>query len=175
MKLRTGEMIDIRIAQVEDAEHMISFVQKVGDETDFLTFSSIDFTTSIEEEKKIIQTHLDTDNKIFLLAIVDMEIVGMLNVNASPKPRLKHIGEFGVSVLQKHWGKSIASILINTMIDWAKQNSSIRKINLKVNVENTRAISLYERLGFEYEGRVTRDLYINGVFFDSHLMGMEFD
>jgi RimJ/RimL family protein N-acetyltransferase len=40
---------------------------------------------------------------------------------------------------------------------------------------NTRAIALYERLGFRFEGQRHRTYMINGVAIDDHLMGYVFD
>jgi len=51
----------------------------------------------------------------------------------------------------------------------------VRKVNLRVRVDNTRAIALYESLGFVTEGRLTRDTAENGEFFDALIMGKAID
>ena len=51
----------------------------------------------------------------------------------------------------------------------------VRKINLKVRVDNVAAIRLYERMGWVHEGRTTRDTLIDGAFADCLLMGREVD
>ncbi|MEL7120979.1 MAG: GNAT family N-acetyltransferase [Bacteroidota bacterium] len=107
--------------------------------------------------------------------MIDEELVGMLNVVASPKPRLQHVGEFGVSVLKNHWNKGIASLLINRMISWAEKSKIIKKINLKVLQNNDVAFQLYKRLGFEIEGLLRRDFFVKGVYYDAYMMGMLID
>ena len=173
--LKTGEQLIIREATRSDASDMIQYVKQVGDETDFLTFEGSQFNKSEQEEITIIQEHKDRPNQIFLLALIDEELVGMLNVVASPKPRLQHVGEFGVSVLKSHWNKGIASILIKMMISWAEESKIIKKINLKVLQNNKVALQLYKRLGFEIEGLLRRDFFIKDVYYDAYMMGMIVD
>ena len=66
----------------------------------------------------------------------------------------------------------IGEELIRYLIDWSRSSGIIRKINLKVRTDNARGIRLYKKLGFEEEGTVRRDFQLDGVFYDSMLMGM---
>lgn len=171
--LHTGEELTIREANISDAAAIIEFIKAVGDESDNLTFSSVDFKTTLEEEVVILQNHKDQDNQIFIIALIDDQIVGQLNVHGSTKPRLRHIGEFGISTRKQHWGKGIATAVLIYMLDWAKSNPVIKKINLKANLSNKKAIALYERFGFVHEGKHTRDFFIHGEFQSSVSMGLE--
>ena len=173
--LENQEQLTIREAIAKDANRIITYVKQVGDETDFLTFSGADFHKEIDEEIAIIEAHQKADNQIFLVADINDNIVGLLNVNANQRPRLRHIGEFGISVRKAHWNKKIGSHILNYMIDWAKANPLIRKINLKVLTNNESAIHVYKKLGFEIEGLIKRDFYLNGEFTDCYWMGLEID
>ncbi|HEY3341065.1 MAG TPA: GNAT family protein, partial [Anaerolineae bacterium] len=55
-------------------------------------------------------------------------------------------------------------------LEWARTNSLIEKVTLAVFSTNTRAISVYEKMGFLVEGRCPRDMKINGEYVDSVLM-----
>ncbi|SHH20388.1 hypothetical protein SAMN02745135_00042 [Caloranaerobacter azorensis DSM 13643] len=50
------------------------------------------------------------DNKLFLIAEIEGEIVGNLSFKGSNRRRLKHAGEFGISVKKRilEHGNSIA-------------------------------------------------------------------
>lgn len=167
--------IYIQEAEKKHAAALIEYVKKVSDETDYLTFGSNEFKKSIEEEEAIIEHHKLARNRIFILAIMNDEIVGILNVNASPKKRLEHIAEFGLSVLKVHWNKGVGTLLLKYLITWAKENEVIRKVNLKVLTTNESAIKLYKKLGFEVEGLIKRDFYLNKEFQDSLVMGLIID
>lgn len=171
IKTKTGEKITIREAKKTDALSLIKYLNTVAGETDFLTFGAGDFKNTIKEEEQIIDEHKKTKNKIFIVAELNKEIIGILNLGANNKPRTKHIGRFGVSVLKKHWGKEIGKNLIATMLEWSKKSGVIRKINLNVQTNNKSAIALYEKFGFEIEGILRRDSFVNGKFFDAYMMG----
>jgi len=174
-RLKNGAALIIREADAADAAAMIDYVQTVAGETDFLTFGPGEFKITPEDEEQIIAAHRRYDNQVFLLAEAGGRLVGMLNVSASQKPRLRHIGEFGLTVLREYWGNGIGAALMQAMLDWAGASGVIRKINLTVQAENDTAIRLYERFGFETEGRLRRDLFVNGVYYDAFIMGKLID
>ncbi len=165
----------IREATRSDAESMIQYVYQVADETPYLSFGAGEFTITKHEEERVIEIHRQAKNRIFILAILEGEIAGMLNVVANNKPRMRHIGEFGITVEKKYWGLGIGDSLMKSMIDWAQHSGIIRKLNLKVQTHNTAAINLYKKYGFKKEGLITRDSYIDGVFYDTYMMGLLID
>jgi len=171
--INSSESLSIRLALPTDAARIISYVKAVGDESDFLTFSGSEFNKTIAEEEAIIQDHLDTENKIFIVGEIDGEIVSILNAGGKQKPRLRHVVEFGVSVRKAYWGTGIGRQMIEYLIDWGKENPVIKKINLMVVEHNTSAIKLYERIGFEHEGRLRKDFYEGGKYYDGIAMGIE--
>ena len=175
ISLSSGEIARIREAVQSDAASLITYVNQVGGESDFLTFGGGEFSKTLEEESAIIEEHRIALNRVFLIAEVKGEIAGILNVNAGAKSRLQHIGTFGITVQKKYWGEGIGSLLMEAMIDWAKANPIIRKINLEVLTDNPSAIALYKKFGFEIEGTIRRSLFLNGKFSDSYAMGLLID
>ena len=173
--LKNGELLTIREAKENDAQAIIEFVKAVGDESDNLTFSGSEFNKTIEEEKAILRDHAEQENQIFVIAFINDELVGQMNAHASSKPRLRHACEFGISTRKHHWGKGIATEVLTYLIAWAKDNPVIRKVNLRANVSNKKAIALYERMGFEHEGCHKRDFFLDGEFQDAVSMGLIVD
>lgn len=175
VNLRNGELLTIREATKDDAESVIAFVKAIGDESDNLTFSGSEFRLTIEEEQKILTDFHQKENHIYLIALIDDNIVGQAHAYGSHKPRLKHACEIGISTRKNHWGKGVATSVLTVLIEWANTNPIIKKINLKANVTNTKAIALYERMGFEHEGVHRRDFYLYGEYTDAVSMGMIID
>jgi len=173
--LKNGESLIVREAKSTDAEAVLVHMKSVGDESDTLTFDSTEITRGKEEQAKLIQESSEAENKIFLVATIDDEMVGVMNVHAVNRARLKHVGEFGISVRKAHWQKGIALHMMNYMLQWAKENPVIRKINLRVLKHNIPAIQMYKKLGFEEEGVLRRDFFLNGKFYDCQLMGKFID
>ena len=172
-QLRSGQMLTIREAQKGDAAVIIDYVSKVGAETDNLTFGKGEFGISEDKEAAIIETITKSDNQLMLCAFIDEKLVGQLVFRGGSRPRTRHTGEFGITVLKEHWGMGVGTELINQLIVWAKETQIIWKINLGVRSDNQRAISLYRKLGFVSIGTITREFFINSKFYDSIYMGLE--
>lgn len=66
----------------------------------------------------------------------------------------------------------IGTLLLQSLIDWAKSTDKIEKINLKVHSVNEIAIGLYRKMGFDVEGVQKKDLkYGPEKYVDTILMG----
>lgn len=165
---------DLIISQpsVDDAVEIIDFLNKVGGETDYLTFGLNEFPISLEEEKQTIAECLEQKSCLMLIAKVNNEIVSQLFLQRSGNPRLAHIGDVGISVSKHWWGKSIGKHMMLAAIEWAQQNT-ITKIQLQVRTDNERAILLYGKLGFVIEGTIKQAMKINNTYFDDHIMGLQ--
>jgi RimJ/RimL family protein N-acetyltransferase len=99
--------------------------------------------------------------------------MAVLTFSAGDRPRNRHGGEFGLSVRRSAWGRTIGSLMIDTLIAWAQSSGVITKINLRVRTDHARAIALYKHKGFAIEGTLTRAVRINGQYFDQFWMGLE--
>jgi RimJ/RimL family protein N-acetyltransferase len=163
----SNDELIIRKAVKSDAEGLIEYLNIIGGESDFLTFGIGQFGRSIEQEEEFIVNVQDKENALFIIAEINGKIVGNLNFSGGPRQRNAHVGEFGVSVLKEYWGKGIGEELIKYLISWSKNSGIIRKINLRVRIDNRRGISLYKKLGFLEEGVLKRDYLIDGEFYDS--------
>ena len=80
-----------------------------------------------------------------------------------------------MTVLRKYWNLGIGSRMLAYLLDWARETATIRKINLRVRVDNLPAIHLYEKYGFVQDGRLTREFYLHGQFVDAYIMGLQLD
>ncbi len=96
-----------------------------------------------------------------------------LTFTAGERPRVRHRGEFGISVRKEYWGLGIASLMLDRLLDWARRSGIVTKINLRVRVDNLRAIRLYERKGFVREGTISREAVVDGEYFSDYHMGLE--
>lgn len=77
----------------------------------------------------------------------------------------------GVAVHPQHVGKGYGFLMMKAIIDYARDRGFLR-IELSVAVQNTKAISLYEKVGFEKEGTLKKYTYLKekDIFIDEILM-----
>jgi len=62
----------------------------------------------------------------------------------------------------------IGRALLLALILWAQQQPAIEKLCLEVFTTNTRAITLYQALGFQEEGRLVKQIKLGtGIYVDT--------
>ena len=142
--------IRIEKAMPSDAAKLLKYLKQVGGETDNLTFGPEGMPFSVEAEAEFISSMENSIDNIMLLAKSDDKIVGCASLNRLPR-RMKHRGDFAISVAKDYWNKGIGSQLLNNIIAFAKEND-FEVIDLQVRGDNKSAIHLYEKHGFEKIG-----------------------
>ncbi|GCE21231.1 GNAT family N-acetyltransferase [Dictyobacter kobayashii] len=173
--LKNNLQLILRPARPEDAEPLLAFVEQIAGESENITFGPGEFGMSVEEERAFLRQVAMTPTSLYLIAEIDGEIAGTLTFSTGKRPRIQHAGEFGISILRKYWNLGIGSQLLAYLIAWAGRTTIIRKINLRVRVDNLAAIHLYEKFGFAHEGRISREFHIRGQFIDAYHMGLALD
>ncbi len=171
VRLSNGQVLSIRDAVRDDAARIIQYLEKIPFESEYLTFGPGELTVTVDEEEKMIEESIKAQNKVMLVAEVDNVLVSCLNFRGGPRPRNEHAGEFGVSVLKEYWGLGIGNAMIVEMFEWAKVSKVVRKINLMVRSDNSKAVHLYEKHGFMCEGVISRGMFVSGEFYDLIHMG----
>ena len=128
---------------------------------------------STDQELDFIKRH-QKDNSILLLATIDGQIAGCLNITCGETARTAHVGTLGVSVVRKRRGAGIGSVLMRSAVDWAREHPTLRRLQLEVFSANE-AQRLYNRLGFEEEGRRRAAYNWHGQPFDAVVMALLFE
>ena len=172
-ELKNGRVLLIREVAVNDARAVLDYVKGISGESDFLSFGPGEFELAESEEEDFIRKCRASDNQLFILGSIDDTIVATLNFSGGRRPRVRHSGEFGMSVRKQYWGLGIGSLMLDTLIAWARDTQIVKKINLRVRTDNQRAIRLYERKGFVIEGTIRKEILLDGSYFDHHWMGLE--
>jgi RimJ/RimL family protein N-acetyltransferase len=172
-KLSDGRLLHIRKATVEDARAVLDYVQRISAESDFLSFGPGEFLLTELEERDFILQSLASANQLYLLGLIDEAIVTAMIYSGGRRPRVRHSGEISMSVRNQYWGLGIGSLMLDTFLAWAKSNTIVKKINLRVRTDTQRAIGLYEARGFVIEGTIHRELFVDGKYFDHYWMGLE--
>ncbi|GEK35930.1 hypothetical protein IGK28_000486 [Enterococcus sp. DIV0182] len=161
----------IREAAPEDAQEILTMSKQVGSETEFLVMDEEGLQLSPEGLALELGYLAESANNLLLVALVGDKIVGTASVKATSEYRIAHIGEIGISLLKEYWGFGLGTLLIEEMIDWAKNSEEIFRLELQVQVRNERAVHLYQKLGFKIESTMPRGARSDtGEFLDVYQM-----
>mgnify|MGYP003306312009 CR=1 FL=1 len=136
--------ISIEKAVPSDAALILEYLKQVGGETDNLTFGAEGLPFSVESEAEFISGMEKSCDDIMLVAKDGSKIIGNASLTRLPR-RMKHRGDFAVSVAKEYWNKGVGSQLLHEVINFAKENS-FEIIDLQVRSDNLSAIHLYENL-----------------------------
>jgi putative acetyltransferase len=123
--------------------------------------------TSKEHWRKAIET--PPEGMTGIVAELDGRIVGHSGI-IQYKGRRSHVGDIGMSVHDEFCGRGIGSALMAALIDLSDNWLNLKRLELTVYVDNAPAIRLYEKFGFETEGRRRADVFRDGSFVDSLAM-----
>ena len=145
--LRDGRNVLIREALPGDGQALLDYVLTVAGETDNLSFAPDEFERSTEQQSNLLRTYNATVGNLYLLAVLQREIVGALSFSSGKRPRMRHQGSLGITVRKVYWGQGIGSSLLDSLIEWARNTDVIKKIDLRALTGNERAIGLYRSRG----------------------------
>lgn len=133
------------------------------------------FPVTSENEKDWYQKIASAQNNdLIFFSVVDKinnQLIGyakLFNINF-----LTGVCYFGIiigeeSIRGKGYGKDTTELIIN----YAFKTLNLRKIILEVADYNEKAIKLYEKLGFELEGKLKKNVYADGKFYDLLIMSL---
>lgn len=171
--LKDKRKCTLRSPSENDAKEMIEYLKITSEETHFLVRYPEEIEITLEEEIKHIKCIASSERDIMIAAFVNNELAGNAGLSCMNNHiKLKHRAEFGISIKEKYWNNGIGSILINEIIEVAK-NIGYEQVELGVFSDNEKAKRLYERNGFEVWGRNKKGFKLkDGTYSDEIIMGL---
>ncbi|RLK63887.1 GNAT family N-acetyltransferase [Atopobacter sp. AH10] len=173
--------ICIRQAQASDAEEILNFSKRVGSQTEHLTYGPEGIPYASTYLAANLEALRESSCQFWLVAVEDSpegRVIGQVTVGSVLERHIEHIGEIGVVVDQDYWGQGLGRLLMEEALTWFHEFSPLYRLELRVLSSNRPAISLYQSLGFQIEGKakaVSRKLsgeYVDGYYM-AYVKGQE--
>ena len=105
------------------------------------------------------------------VALEGDEVVGWCDIRRGSFASIAHRGTLGLGLRAPWRGRGLGRALMQATMD-AGWRAGLTRIELTVRASNTRAIALYERMGFEHEGRMREAIRIDGEYDDLLMMAL---
>jgi RimJ/RimL family protein N-acetyltransferase len=166
--------VEIREAQPDDAGTVVSLLERLYSETSFLLYEPDEQTPKTEEYARRIRDARTTDSGLMYLAQTGGETVGVLFGNRGAARRNRHSLFLVLGVLQAYWNRGVGSSLLHAAEHWACIRA-LHRLELTVQKCNARAVALYEKAGFQFEGTKRDSLVVDGEYLDEWLMSKLID
>lgn len=106
---------------------------------------------------------------LHLVAVIDGKAIGSASLNRFENRR-SHAGSIGMAVHDAYAGRGAGSALMAAIVGQADNWLNLKRLELNVWSDNSRAIALYERFGFEREGVFRNYAWRDGAYADSVAM-----
>ena len=170
--MKQGGRLLLREAQGTDAGAVLAYLNRVGGESDNLLFGKDGFPLPVEREAAFLERQRQEERSILLLGFVGEELVAIASCDALiARERVSHRASLSVTVRKEFWGLGIGRKAMEALIAFARQ-AGLEVLQLEVRSDNTRAVALYEHLGFEKLGLYRNFMKVNGQGFDVWYMNL---
>lgn len=155
--IKDGRLCVLRNGTAQEGQAALDAFILAHTQTDYLLTYPDEITFTANEQAEYLQKKSDSENEIEILAEVDGRIVGTAGIEQrSPKVKLRHRCDFGISIDKEYWGLGIGRALTDACIECARK-AGYEQIELEVVADNDRAVKLYEKAGFVEFGRNPHD------------------
>lgn len=174
VKDKNGKDIELRNAEVRDAEALIEYLKVTNAESPYLICEPEEITLNLEQEKDILTGKEEAERELLLLAFENGRHIGNVSLmSVGTSMRYRHRCSIAIALYREFCGRGIGRIMLETVLDVAR-NNGYTQAELEVVTENTGALHLYESLGFVEYGRLPNSMrYKDGRTVDSFLMVKE--
>ncbi len=170
-KPEKGIPVIIRYPQESDLQGLLSYINTLSKERTFIRFQGEEIT--LEEEKeyvvKIIK-HVKTNTGVHLFVLSDGKLIAAGDISLKEKGE-QHVGNLGISVDKEFRNEGIGKLLMEKLIEEAKNNlPGLKAITLSVFANNPIAKKMYESFGFTEYGNLPEGVNHKGEFVDHIFM-----
>ena len=174
-RLKSGREVVLRSSEIEDAPQVNAFVKMILQDATGMVAVPGELPTTDEEHRASIDKFHRTENQVFIGAFCDGQLIGNVDFRPRERQRLRHVGEFGISVLPDWRGQGLGRLLMDALFEWLG-TTNIEKVVLRARADNEQALELYRRMGFREQGRAPRDIKLeDGTYVDDVSMYLFLD
>lgn len=161
----------IRQARPDDAGQLVALLRRLFDAPGIhIPMQPTEFTVTVEQERHLLADGLDSQNWVVFLTEANGRVIGMIDFKRGTRQAVRHSVALGISIASEWRNQNVGSRLMTEAMAWAKATGTVTRIELFVYADNSAAIHLYGKFGFEIEGRRRCAVCHNGQLTDDLIM-----
>jgi ribosomal protein S18 acetylase RimI-like enzyme len=163
--------VRIREARAGDARALVEHLRRLAAEPGInIPLSPDEVTPTVEQQRELIEEISASPRRLLLVAEEGEARAGEHSLAPmSLRRAIAHVAVLGMSVHAGWRGRGVGTALMTEALAWAP-GAGFSRIELNVYARNAAAIGLYEKFGFEREGRRRRFIREGDVYLDDLVM-----
>lgn len=166
-KSKNGLDITIRSAEVKDGASLLNLKLEYIRNTKTIPLFEDEYKNTSEQEEALINKLCQQENSCLFVAEHNGRLIGNVDINGSQRRKLKHTAMLGIGIAEDWQGLGVGTILMNEALQWAKANRFLELVLLDVYDSNESGKALYNKLGFQFCGKVKDFFKENGKYIDN--------
>jgi UDP-4-amino-4,6-dideoxy-N-acetyl-beta-L-altrosamine N-acetyltransferase len=162
-----GERVILRAIERDDLPRYVEWLNDPAVLTFFGPYAPISLDQETRWYEKMLE---DTTACNFAIEFEGQHVGGGGFCSIDGRHRRAEVGLFiGIPDL---WDQGLGGDTLRTLLRYGFEQLNLNRIHLRVFAENTRAVHLYEGLGFQHEGRWRQAEFRHGRYHDMLWMSM---
>ena len=159
-----GRTVRLRPLSLDDLD---SAMQWVNDPEVTRTLLTGRYPTTREAERKWFEEHVDINTREACYAIETLAGEYLGGASLFRIVPVERTAELGIVIGRKtEWGKRYAAEAMQLLLDYGFRELNLHLIYLHVYADHSRAVRLYEKLGFTTEGCLRDRVFRDGRYHD---------
>jgi len=157
---------DILVRPVEPEDW--ADIAEIGDQPGFIAGTlQLPYRSKAWQKQRLETRAADS---LHLGAEIDGKLIGTIFLGRPDALRRSHVGTIGMGVHDAWQGRGAGGAMLAAALEMADRWLGLTRVELTVYADNHRAIGLYERFGFEHEGRHRDFAFRDGAYVDALAM-----
>jgi RimJ/RimL family protein N-acetyltransferase len=160
-----GDVVELRTIELEDAD----FLQSVVNDPRVRRGLAADAPVTGRQEREWIES-LGDDGGVKLLVCADGDPVGTISMQAPDE--VWGVAELGYLLAPEAWGNGYATDAVACLCRYAFRERRLHKLYAQVYATNPASGRVLEKNGFQREGVLRREAFVEGAHVDVHRYGL---
>tara|TARA_E500000331_G_C16844550_1_gene535017 strand:- start:28 stop:558 length:531 start_codon:yes stop_codon:yes gene_type:complete len=162
-----NEYIKFRVIKKNDLDKLIDLRNETSTWQSLKNINLLDYSNQLDWHKSLKNNE---SKKYFIIENLNSKFLGLIRMD-----EIDYINKtirIGCDIVITERNKGYASKTYDLMFDYCFNFLNMNKVWLEVAIFNKNAIRLYFKKGFLKEGLIRKNIFRNGRYYDSLMMGL---
>jgi putative acetyltransferase len=165
---KDGSTVTLRTPRWEDLDDLLELINSLVEEgADITKDEKISREGEVDWLSETLAS-VEKDEKSFLVAEVNGKVIASCEIHPLGGCE-KHVGIIGIAIKNGFRDIGIGTEAMKTLMDQA-QHMGLTVLTLSVFAVNTRALHVYEKVGFVQTGSIPKKFFRDGTYIDEIIM-----